>query len=210
MPSTQLAFEFHPFTIRPAPPGIARDDKAKARDILVAIRTLKQVELEKRPATLEEGLAIQRFWGFGPVALSMFPDPVTGRYKDAAWKDIGSELKDLLTPEEYASAKRTTFNAFYTSPTVINAIIDAIARLGIPGKPCSYSLNANTPLPQAYQADVTSWPLITEGRDCSFDALLERHFRPANERLSAKGIADFLRWHKNVSHQHPRCGRLRY
>ena len=137
--STQLAFEFQPTSTPPPPPGVTRGDKAKARDILAAIRTLKQIEQEKRPATLEEGLVIQRFWGFGPVALSMFPDPVTGRYKDASWKDIGSELKDLLTPEEYASAKRTTFNAFYTSPTVINAIHDAIARLGVPRKPRSWN-----------------------------------------------------------------------
>jgi N12 class adenine-specific DNA methylase len=66
------------------------------------------------------------------VALSIFPDPVTGRYKDAGWQTIGDELKSLLTPAEYESAKRTTFNAFYTSPTVINAIHDAIGRLGIP------------------------------------------------------------------------------
>jgi len=40
----------------------------------------------------------------------------------------------LLTPEEYDSAKRTTFNAFYTSPTVIAAIHEAIGRLGVPDK----------------------------------------------------------------------------
>ena len=61
------------------------------------------------------------------------PIPVTGRYKDAGWQALGEELKALLTPEEYDSAKRTTFNAFYTSPTVIAAIHEAIARLGVPG-----------------------------------------------------------------------------
>ena len=75
---------------------------------------------------------LARFAGFGPVALSIFPDPVTGRYKDAGWQALGEELKSLLTPEEYDSAKRTTFNAFYTSPTVIAAIHEAIARLGVP------------------------------------------------------------------------------
>src|SRR5208337_3766464 len=47
---------------------------------------------------------------------------------------LGEELKGLLTPEEWDSAKRTTFNAFYTSPTVIQAMHDALARLGIPAK----------------------------------------------------------------------------
>ena len=85
------------------------------------------------PATPEEKQILARFAGFGPVALSIFPDPVTGRYKDAGWQALGEELKSLLTPEEYDSAKRTTFNAFYTSPTVIAAMHEAIARLGVPG-----------------------------------------------------------------------------
>ena len=66
------------------------------------------------------------------MALSIFPDPVTDRFKDASWQAIGQELKSLLTPEEYDSAKRTTFNAFYTSPTVITAIHEGISRLGVP------------------------------------------------------------------------------
>src|ERR1019366_6949323 len=62
---------------------------------------------------------------------SIFPNPVTGQYKDG-WKELGDELDWLLQPDEYDSAKRTTFNAFYTSPTVIATIHDAIARLGVP------------------------------------------------------------------------------
>ncbi|MFO0967861.1 MAG: DEAD/DEAH box helicase family protein [Gemmataceae bacterium] len=73
-----------------------------------------------------------RFAGFGPVALSIFPDPVTGRYKDASWQEVGEELRALLSPDEYESAKRTTFNAFYTSPTVILAMHEALGRLGVP------------------------------------------------------------------------------
>jgi hypothetical protein len=139
MQAAQLALDFsaagklpQPKSPRPALPGIAKGEKGKAHDIIAAIRTLKAIEQEGRKPTLEEGLILSRFWGFGPVALSLFPDPVSEKYKDASWKEIGTELKDLLTPEEYASAKRTTFNAFYTSPTVINAIHEAIARLGIP------------------------------------------------------------------------------
>jgi hypothetical protein len=111
---------------------IASGEKAKARDILAAIRTVKRIETEQRPATPEEKHILARFAGFGPVALSIFPDPVTGRYKDASWQTLGEELKTLLSPEEYDSAKRTTFNAFYTSPTVIAAIHAGIARLGVP------------------------------------------------------------------------------
>ena len=61
-----------------------------------------------------------------------FPIRSPASYKDAGWQAIGEELKTLLTPAEYDSAKRTTFNAFYTSPTVIATIHEAIARLGVP------------------------------------------------------------------------------
>ncbi len=114
---------------------MASGEKTKARDILAAIRTLKAIEHQHRPATPQEKQTLARFSGFGPVALSIFPDPVTGKYKDAGWEAIGEALKSLLSPEEYDSAKRTTFNAFYTSPIVISAIHEAIARLGVPANP---------------------------------------------------------------------------
>jgi N12 class adenine-specific DNA methylase/predicted RNA methylase len=113
-------------------PSAASGPKAKARDILAAIRTLHQVEREHRPATESERRTLARFGGFGAVALSLFPDPITRRYKDAGWQVLGDELQSLLTPEEYDSAKRTTFNAFYTSPVVIAAMHRALARLGVP------------------------------------------------------------------------------
>ncbi len=117
---------------RPAGLPVASGEKAKARDIIVAIRTLKAVEQERRAATPEEKQTLARFAGFGPVALSLFPDPVSGKYKDAGWQALGEELQSLLTVEEYDSAKRTTFNAFYTSPAVIAAMHEALARLGVP------------------------------------------------------------------------------
>ena len=109
----------------------ASGEKAKARAILAAIRTLQAIEQAQRPATPEERAVLARFPGFGPVALGIFPDPVTGRYKDATWQTLGEELRTLLTPEDYASARRTTFTAFYTSPLVIRAMHEA---LGTPGR----------------------------------------------------------------------------
>src|SRR6185437_2285757 len=63
--------------------------KAKARDILAAIRTLQTIEAEQREATPQERAVLARFGGFGAVALSIFPDPATGHYKDASWQAIG-------------------------------------------------------------------------------------------------------------------------
>ncbi len=114
-------------------PVMPAGDKAKAHALLTAIRTLKQVEQEQRRATKDERKVLAQFSGFGPLALRIFPDPITHSYHSPDWKALGEELKSLLTPQEYASAKRTTFNAFYTSPAVMEAIHEAIARLGIPG-----------------------------------------------------------------------------
>ena len=99
---------------------------------LTAIRTLKRIEQDARPATETERRTLARFPGFGPLALVLFPDPVTGRYTSPGWQKLGEDLRALLTPEEYASAQRTTFTAFYTAPLVMRAMVDALARLGVP------------------------------------------------------------------------------
>ena len=114
------------------PPYLApTGEKAKARDILAAIRMLKTLESEHRAPTSDQRDILSRFGGFGPVALSIFPDPKTGRFKDG-WQAIGEELRSLLTPEEYDSAKRTTFSQFFTSPVVMKAMHDALSRFGVP------------------------------------------------------------------------------
>ena len=48
---------------------LAAGEKAKARDIIAAISTLKTIEQEKRPATAEERQALAKFGGFGAVAV---------------------------------------------------------------------------------------------------------------------------------------------
>jgi N12 class adenine-specific DNA methylase len=114
-------------------PHIASGARANAQDLLAAIRTLQLIEREQRPATAAERRLLARFPGFGPVALRLFPDPITGAYKDGAWQALGEALQSLLTPEEYASARRATFTAFYTAPVVMQAMHDALARVGLPG-----------------------------------------------------------------------------
>jgi N12 class adenine-specific DNA methylase len=106
-------------------------EKAKALDILDAIRTLQRLERERRLPDQAERQALARFGGFGAVALSLFPDPVAGTFKSPAWEALGQDLESLITPEEYESAKRTTFNAFYTSPVVVRAMFEALSELGV-------------------------------------------------------------------------------
>ena len=79
----------------PRLPRTTSGEKAKARAILAAIRTLQAVEQAQRPATAEERVVLARFPGFGPVALGIFPDPVTRQYRDAGWQQLGDELQAL-------------------------------------------------------------------------------------------------------------------
>ena len=120
-----------PAAQRPPTPPIASGVKTKARALLAAIRTLQGIEQAQRPATPDERQVLLGFPGFGPVALGIFPDPVTGQYKDAGWQQLGEQMQVLLTPEDYTSAKRTTFTAFYTSPVVIQAMHTALRHLGV-------------------------------------------------------------------------------
>lgn len=103
--------------------------KPKAKATIAAIRLLKL--LDGRPATTEEKRVLAGFSGFGSLANYIFPEPGTNRYKPG-WEALGKELAELLTPEEYESAKRSTFNAFYTSPTVMQAIYDGLVHMGVP------------------------------------------------------------------------------
>ena len=88
-----------------------------------AIATLKQIEQENRYATPEEQHLLSQYVGWGGLADAFDADK-------PAWSAEYSELKELLTPEEYAAARASTLNAHYTSPTVIRAIYEAVERMG--------------------------------------------------------------------------------
>ena len=88
-----------------------------------AIRTLQTLENENRNATPEEQEILSRYVGWGGLADAFDPD------KDS-WAKEYAQLKEPLTPEEYAAARASTLNAHYTSPTVIRSIYDAVERMG--------------------------------------------------------------------------------
>ena len=97
--------------------------KAKYRMNVEAIRTLKQIELDGRSATAAEQEILSRYVGWGGIPDAFDPDK-------EKWVDEYRELKSLLTDEEYRSARASTLNAHYTSPTVIKAIYEAVGNMG--------------------------------------------------------------------------------
>ena len=97
--------------------------KTKYQMNVAAIRTLQAIEAENRMATADEQETLSRYVGWGGVA-DAFDET-----KDN-WRKEYNELKSLLTDEEYESARASTLNAHYTSPTVIKAIYSAIEGMG--------------------------------------------------------------------------------
>ncbi len=97
--------------------------KEKYRKNVEAIRTLQQIESENRLATPEEQQILSNYVGWGGLADAF--DESKG-----AWASEYQELKELLSPAEYASARESTLNAHYTSPTIISGIYETLGRMG--------------------------------------------------------------------------------
>jgi N12 class adenine-specific DNA methylase len=97
--------------------------KEKFRRNIEAIRTLEKVESENRIATLEEQQILSQYVGWGGLA-DAFDE------SKSAWAGEYQQLKELLSPQEYASARESTLNAHYTSPAIIRSIYDTLERMG--------------------------------------------------------------------------------
>ena len=97
--------------------------KAKFQANVEAIKLLKYLEETTEQATPEQQKILSRYVGWGGLADAFDPDK-------ESWSKEYAQLKELLTPEEYAAARGSTLNAHYTSPTVIKAIYEAVGRMG--------------------------------------------------------------------------------
>ena len=97
--------------------------KAKYQANVAAIKLLKYLEETTGQATPEQQEVLSRYVGWGGVPEAFDPSKT-------AWAKEYAELKELLTPEEYAAARTSTLNAHYTSPMVIRAIYETVERLG--------------------------------------------------------------------------------
>ena len=97
--------------------------KAKFRANMDAINLLKELEAEGRQATPEEQEVLSKYVGWGGLA-DAFDE------NKPAWANEFAELSAALSRSEYAAARSTTLNAHYTSPTVIQAIYEAVGKMG--------------------------------------------------------------------------------
>ena len=97
--------------------------KQKYARNIEAIRTLFKLEQEHRGATAEEQQVLSQYVGWGGLSDAFDPG------KDS-WAKEYTELKGLLSEDEYAAARSSTLNAHYTSPVVIRAIYDAVEKMG--------------------------------------------------------------------------------
>ena len=98
--------------------------KAKFKANMEAIRLLKELEQDQRLATPEEQEVLSRYVGWGGI-------PQAFEERNSAWEEEYTQLKGILTPEEYSAARASTLNAFYTSPTVIKAMYEALGNMGL-------------------------------------------------------------------------------
>ncbi len=113
----------HNFHITDEALGIG-GQKARYQNNLAAIRTLKQIEAEDRLATPQEQEILSRYVGWGGLSQAFDAD-------NEKWGKEYAELKELLTPAEYGTARGTVLNAHYTSPVVIKAMYGAVRNMGL-------------------------------------------------------------------------------
>ena len=132
-------------------------EKARYKANIDAIRLVKKLEAEGRYATEAEQVILSKYVGWGGLA-NAFSD------KKADWAKEYAELKELLTDEEYSSARGSTLNAHYTDISVIKAMYAGLQKLGFTGgrmmEPSSGVGNFVGAMPADMSAKVRSWTMV--------------------------------------------------
>ena len=119
----KIVTEPHNFRIQDNDLG-AGGPKAKYKANMEAIHLLQTLEKEERLATPEEQESLSRYVGWGGI-------PQAFEENNSSWANEYLELKNTLSPEEYSAARASTLNAFYTSPTVIQSMYEALENMGL-------------------------------------------------------------------------------
>jgi N12 class adenine-specific DNA methylase len=132
-------------------------EKARYKANVEAIRLVKQLEAEGRYATEAEQTILSKYVGWGGLANAF-------DQRKAEWAKEFAELKELLTEEEYASARGSTLNAYYTDISVIKAMYDGLKGLGFTGgrmlEPSAGVGNFVGAMPVDMASQVRSWTMV--------------------------------------------------
>ena len=100
--------------------------KTKFRNNITAIKILKQIEAENRTATPEEQKQLSLYSGWGGLANAFASD-------NDKWENEYSELKELLTADEYTAARSSVLDAFFTDSVIIDSIYNVVQNAGFKG-----------------------------------------------------------------------------
>ncbi len=97
--------------------------KQKFHANVEAIKLLRRLEADKRPATDDEKAVLVRYVGWGGL-------PQAFDSNSREWFKEQVHLSKLLTDEELSSTRASTLNAHYTPPVIIRQMYAALARFG--------------------------------------------------------------------------------
>lgn len=97
--------------------------KERLADNLAALRLLKKLEQENRLATADEQEILAKYVGWGGLS------EIFNTENDSYAKER-EELKELVTTEEYESARESVLTAYYTDPMIIEQVYETVERLG--------------------------------------------------------------------------------
>lgn len=100
--------------------------KVRYQNNVSAINLLKVLEAEKRYATRSEQDVLAKYVGWGGLAQAFDPT-------NTQWKDEFAELNQLLSTDEYDSARNSTLDSHYTNPQIINSIYKGLEKIGFLG-----------------------------------------------------------------------------
>jgi N12 class adenine-specific DNA methylase len=120
-PKVDFNLPAHAKEVAPATGPVARFNQNVA-----ALKLLRTLAAENRPATADEQLVLAQFSGWGALAPVFSEQP-------GEWAKRQAELKELLTEAEYAAARASTLNAHYTSLEIVKAMVEALPRFGLSG-----------------------------------------------------------------------------
>ncbi|MEC3226118.1 SNF2-related protein [Bacillus thuringiensis] len=101
-------------------------NKEKIQDNIAAIQLLKELEKQNRLATPEEQEVLVKYVGWGGL-VDVFDN------RNSKYDQESKELKELLTEEEYQSARESVLTAYYTDPVVIQNMYNTLQRMGFKG-----------------------------------------------------------------------------